>query len=129
MSSVHELKSRLSRLSPDEFRQLQRWMAAQTPGVAPAPAPGLTEASDLQSTRDRLGEERARFQHLFEHSPVATWLEDWTALGQWLEHLRGQGVEDLSVFLSQHPEQVRHALTLIRVRDVNQAAVEQNAAR
>jgi PAS domain-containing protein len=76
-----------------------------------------------------LGAERWRLQHLFEHSPVATWLEDFTVLHQWMEQLRAQGVTDLSAFLRERPAQVAHALGLIRVLDMNLAAVVQNAAQ
>jgi len=73
--------------------------------------------------------ERLQFQHLFEQSPVATWLEDLTAVGQWMQHLRDQGVVDLRAFLQEQPDQIRHAVSLIRVLDMNLAAVAQNAAQ
>jgi PAS domain S-box-containing protein len=72
--------------------------------------------------------ERQRFQDLFEHSPVATWLEDFTGIAQWLAELRSQGVTDLTAFLREHPDLVTRALGLVRVVDVNPAAVVQNAA-
>ena len=76
-----------------------------------------------------LAAERARLQHLFEHTPVATWLEDFTALGQWMDQLRAQGVTDLAAWFRAQPDQLHHALGLIRVLDMNPAAVAQNAAQ
>ena len=73
--------------------------------------------------------ERLQFRHLFEQSPVATWLEDLTAVGLWMQHLRDQGVVDLRAFLQEQPDQLRHAASLIRVVDMNLAAVAQNAAQ
>jgi PAS domain-containing protein len=75
-----------------------------------------------------LGESQARFQHLFENSPAATWVEDWTALKKWLEELRSQGVADLRAHLEANPGQIRRALELIRVVDVNGAAARQAGA-
>lgn len=74
-------------------------------------------------------EQRQHFLDLFEHSPMATWLEDFTAVHAWMNDLRHQGVTDLAAYLQQNPNQFSYALSLIRVVDVNQAAVEQNAAR
>ncbi|MBI5387457.1 MAG: response regulator [Verrucomicrobia bacterium] len=87
-----------------------------------------TEITERKAAEESLRAERQRFAHLFENSPVATWLEDCTALEAWMQQLRAEGVMELRAFLTQHPEQVQHALGLIRVLDVNQAAVTQNAA-
>ena len=87
------------------------------------------DITQRKAAEDALAAERWRLQHLFEHTPVATWLEDFTALQQWLEQLRSQGVTDLAAFLGERPDQVAHALGLIRVLDMNPAAVIQNAAQ
>ena len=75
-----------------------------------------------------LYESEQRFSLLFENSPVAIWLEDFTAVIGWMQELRAQRVKDLRVYLDEHPAQLLHALGLIRVLAVNQAAVVQNAA-
>ena len=73
--------------------------------------------------------ERARYHHIFEYSPIAIWEEDFTDLVAWLDQLRQRGITDLLAYLSAHPEEVQHALSLVRVIDVNQAALIQNAAQ
>lgn len=73
--------------------------------------------------------ERLRFQHLFHHSPVAIWLEDFSLVEEWMEELRSQGVTDLRAYLQRDPGQLARVFQLVRVLDVNQAAVEQNGAR
>jgi PAS domain S-box-containing protein len=91
----------------------------------------LTVMSDITERKQAeaaLAAERWRLQHLFDHSPAATWLEDFTALGQWMAQLRAQGVTDLAAFFRERPAQLQHALGLIRVLDINPAAVAQNAA-
>lgn len=81
-----------------------------------------------KQAEDKLAQEHLQFQHLFEHSPSATWLEDFTDLIAWFGQLRHQGVDDLMLFLHQNPDQLTHAFKRIHVIDVNQAALEQNAA-
>jgi len=76
----------------------------------------------------KLKEEKIRFQHLFEHSPVAIWLEDLTELEKWFNKLRKEGVEDLKIYLQQNPDLLKKTLNLIRIVDVNHAALVQNAA-
>ncbi|NPV87184.1 MAG: PAS domain S-box protein [Anaerolineae bacterium] len=75
-----------------------------------------------------LQEERQRFQDLFEHAPVAIWLEDITAVMVWMQQRKSEGVSDLRAYFAQHPDQVTDVFGLVRVLDVNQAAVEMNAA-
>ena len=60
---------------------------------------------------------------LFEVCPTALWLEDFTALMARLEALRRSGVTDLRAWIAQHPGFPGEALSLIRVRRVNAAAL------
>jgi PAS domain S-box-containing protein len=73
--------------------------------------------------------ERERFSDLFENSPVATWLEDFSAVVSWMDGLRKQGVTNLKEFLENDPEQYRLGVSLIDILDVNHAAVVMNGAR
>ncbi len=69
----------------------------------------------------RLSEEH--YRNLFGRSPVATWELDFTAVGSWLEGLRDEGVDDLREHLRARPDVVRDGVDLIRMVDVNDAAV------
>ena len=89
----------------------------------------FSDITGRQRAEAALAAERSQLQHLFEHSPVATWLEDFTALGQWMAQLRGRGVTDLVAYFREQPGQLQQVLGLIRVLDMNPAAVVQNAAR
>jgi PAS domain S-box-containing protein len=75
-----------------------------------------------------LKEERSRFHNLFEHSPIATWLEDLSLLGEWMQTLKDQGVTDIRHYLENNKEQLNYAISLLNVIDVNIAAVDQNSA-
>lgn len=87
------------------------------------------DITERKRAERKLDKERIRFQYLFEYSPSATWLEDLTELIKWFNQLRAQGVTDLKQYLQENPELVKHAFKLIRIIDMNQAALEQNAAR
>jgi signal transduction histidine kinase len=74
--------------------------------------------------RAQLQDEAAQFRHLFDNAPVSIWEEDFTAVGDWLQGLRDDGVEDLVDYLEKRPEKLAEAARLIEVHAVNDAAVE-----
>jgi PAS domain S-box-containing protein len=74
-------------------------------------------------------QERERFSELFENTPVATWLEDFSAVVSWMDGLRKQGITDLKGYLQSNPEAYRLGISLIDIVDVNHAAVVMNGAR
>ena len=85
----------------------------------------ITESKTAQET---IQEERQRFLDLFENTPVAIWLEDFSTVVAWMEQLRIRGVTDLKEYLTRNPDQLKYGLGLIRILSVNQAAVEMNGA-
>lgn len=76
-----------------------------------------------------LADERYKFENLFENSPIATWLEDLSGIDYYLENLKNNGITDLKLFFNKHPKQLKEMVKLIRVIDVNQAAIIQNNAQ
>ncbi|MBV7538384.1 CHASE domain-containing protein [Duganella sp. sic0402] len=74
----------------------------------------------------RAGE--ARFRSLYDHAPVALWEQDWSALRGALAELELTGVDDLAAYLQANPSQLRRLASLVRIVDVNAAALQQVAA-
>jgi len=74
----------------------------------------------------RAGE--ARFRSLYDHAPVALWEQDWSAVRAALGQPPFSGVDDLAGFLLAHPEQTRRLAALVRILDVNAAALAQVGA-
>jgi PAS domain S-box-containing protein len=60
---------------------------------------------------------------IFEHSPIAIWDEDFSAVAGHFERLRTDGVQDFRAHFAAHPEEVLRCAGLVRVRDVNQRTV------
>jgi diguanylate cyclase (GGDEF)-like protein/PAS domain S-box-containing protein len=71
-----------------------------------------------------LRDSRARFKTLFEHSPVPIWEEDFSRVKLLIDGLRRDGISDFREYFNEHPEQVEACEHLIRVLDVNQAAMQ-----
>lgn len=76
-----------------------------------------------QGTRPANGDE-THYRDLFESSPVGIWAEDWSGVKEIIDALRSQGVTDLDAHFREHPETLRRAVSLIRVRDFNRAGLE-----
>jgi diguanylate cyclase (GGDEF)-like protein len=74
----------------------------------------------------RAGE--ARFRSLYDHAPVALWEQDWSAVRGALAELEQSGIEDLPRYLQANPSQLRRLASLVRILDVNAAALEQVGA-
>jgi diguanylate cyclase (GGDEF)-like protein len=74
----------------------------------------------------RAGE--ARFRSLYDHAPVALWEQDWSAVRAALAELELSGIEDLARYLQANPSQLRRLASLVRILDVNAAALEQVGA-
>jgi diguanylate cyclase (GGDEF)-like protein/PAS domain S-box-containing protein len=71
-----------------------------------------------------LSSSEARFRGLFEHAPVSIWEEDFSAVRQYIDDLRGSGVVDFSAYFNTHPEQVAASATRVKIVDVNRATLE-----
>ncbi len=64
-----------------------------------------------------------RYQFVFDASPVALWLEDFTGVEAHLDDLRRRGVTDLCHVLSQDVELLKSIVGSIDVIAANPAAV------
>ncbi|MEN8114998.1 MAG: HAMP domain-containing sensor histidine kinase [Actinomycetota bacterium] len=64
-----------------------------------------------------------RYLSLFENAPISLWREDFCLVGTEIGKLVDAGVTDLEAYLTQDPEEVRRLASLVRVTDVNDAAM------
>ncbi|MEW5918706.1 MAG: ATP-binding protein, partial [Gemmatimonadota bacterium] len=73
--------------------------------------------------RELVARSEARYRRIFESVGVSIWDEDFSAVKAALDELQQSGVQDLRRYFAEHPEFVRRAIGLVRVRAVNQATM------
>jgi diguanylate cyclase (GGDEF)-like protein/PAS domain S-box-containing protein len=83
----------------------------------------------MDTTARRRAEEAARdreqrYQVLFQSTPIALVERDVSALKTHIDTLRADGVEDLDAYLREHSEALATCLTLVKVTDLNAAAMD-----
>jgi diguanylate cyclase (GGDEF)-like protein len=64
------------------------------------------------------------WQEIFEYAPISLWEEDYSAIQQFFDSLRAEGVTDLRLYLAQHPAAVHACMSKIAVLDVNRKTLE-----
>ena len=75
-----------------------------------------------------LSESEARHRLIFENSPVSIWKEDFSGIKDLFDVLRQQGVVDIEGYFDRHPETVPHCAGLIKIIDLNLAALALHGA-
>ena len=65
-----------------------------------------------------------RYRSLFENSPVPLWEEDWSVVNVFLNNLLASGVTDLDGYFRSHFDDVIACMKMVKVTDVNKAALE-----
>ena len=78
----------------------------------------------VEARTAELSSSEARFRELFEHAPVSIWEEDFSAVREYIDDLRGIGVVDFSAYFDAHPEAVGESAARVKIVDVNRATLE-----
>ncbi len=69
------------------------------------------------------------YKGLFEDSPIAMWLEDFSELKKVIDKLKHKGIENFAEYLDQHPEIIYQCELMIKVIDINKKSLEVFKAR
>ena len=80
----------------------------------------ITERQHAEATA-RAGEEM--YRSLFQNSPISLWEEDFSGVKQFVDALRRTGVTDLRAHFATDRDCLRRCAALVRVKQVNKAAV------
>ncbi|MBN0988198.1 PAS domain-containing protein [Amphritea pacifica] len=87
-------------------------------------------AVSLESIQNlnNLTDNEARYRLIFENSPTPTWEDDFSAIKRVFDDLRDSGVSDIEAHFRQHPDIVRQCAELVKIVDVNRAALRLHGA-
>ncbi len=99
-------------------RALSPPISAQAPEAA---AEVQVDAGNLPE--DALHQSERRYRSLFENCPVALWEEDFSGVKRHIDELGAKGVRDFRSWFAAHPEEVAYCSRLVKVLDVNRAAL------
>ncbi len=84
----------------------------------------LFDVTDRKRIELARWESEARYQELFEQSPVGIWNEDYYAVRHMIDELRDRGVRDFASYLTENRGELRRLFEGIRSIDANRACVE-----
>lgn len=90
----------------------------------------LNEAkTDIERANKKLSDSETRYRKLFDYAPIPLWEEDFTDVYLYFEKLRHQGVSDIREHFNRHPVEVQKCREMIKVLEVNYAAVNLHHAQ
>ncbi len=84
----------------------------------------LVDITESKRVEETLRASEMRFRALFEDVPIAIWEEDFSQVKIQLDTLKAEGVTDFRAYFVEHPEVVTDLSRMIRVLDVNRAALK-----
>ena len=82
------------------------------------------DITERKRAEEALQESRQRYRALFEDTPVAIWEQDYSALKNYLDSLKRQGLTDLLGYFKTHPKALFECAAMIRYLDANKAALK-----
>ncbi len=86
------------------------------------------DVSVRKQFEDTLSISEARYRSLFEESPIAILEEDFSAVYTRITQLRRRGVKDWKRYFKKNPQVVREMAGLVKILDVNKAAIQFHGA-
>lgn len=86
------------------------------------------EIAERKRVEEALQASARRYAMVFENSPVSIWEEDFSLVQALFDELKASGVDDLEVAFAQRPELLTRCAELVRIEDVNAAALALHGA-
>ncbi|MEW6236313.1 MAG: PAS domain S-box protein [Candidatus Omnitrophota bacterium] len=111
----------------DDCETVRAWREEDI-NLLQAVADGVGAAILRQQSEKAVRISEERFRALFENSPIPIWEEDFSAVKGVLDGLKDMGVDHLETYLEQHPDATKQCAELVRITNVNQAALEMHEA-
>ncbi len=89
----------------------------------------IKDITKRKETQERLEQSEARYRKFFEESPVSLWEEDFSEVRSHINKRRDTGIDDFRSYFDEHPEEIRKCASLVKIIDINQAALNLYKAR
>lgn len=81
-----------------------------------------------KETEKQLIEREYRYRRLFDNAPIPLWEEDFSEVYSYFEELKKNGVKDFRNYFNENHHEVIKCLEMIKIIEVNQAAVNMHRA-
>ena len=89
----------------------------------------LEDTTERKGVDDALRQSEARYRQLFEVSPAAIFVSDWSRLKPMVDDLRSGGVDDFAAYFAAHPAFLDRATAVCQFVDANATALKMYGAR
>ncbi|MDZ8077483.1 MAG: PAS domain S-box protein [Nostoc sp. DcaGUA01] len=88
-----------------------------------------TDISQRKQIEEALQEQERKYRYIFEAAGVSIFEEDFSLVKAALDELKAQGVENFRDFFAEHPEFIQQAVDMVKIVNVNNAAVRMFGAQ
>ncbi|MCC7116961.1 MAG: GAF domain-containing protein [Anaerolineales bacterium] len=82
------------------------------------------EIEERKQVEESVRSVERQYRALFEDSPIAIWEEDFSQVKRQLDFLRENGTSDFEAYFSEHPKELVTYAKLVKVLNVNRAAIK-----